>query len=341
MKKKILNSVIGIIGTAMLLLSCAVGCNDGGSKQAVNTETINEENVTTRAVPDTNKIPNTTEGEEIRYGRKLIANTALYIGPNGIAGKYLGNKMNCNNCHLDAGTRLRGLNFYNTFPTYPQYRGRENKILTLADRINNCIERPHNGLPMPVESREMKAIVAYMKWVSENAPEGYVPATDKKVDMELPEVAADYVAGGVLYEKHCKSCHGADGQGVWNVDSSTYTYPPLWGKYAYQRGSSMHRVIKSANFIMANMPYLTAMPDKPVLTYTEAINIAAFINNDSLHYRPTKVYSSNGDYPVSGVKPIDYDIAPYVDTFSERQHKYGPYKPIIQYHKANNLKVIF
>jgi thiosulfate dehydrogenase len=341
MKKEILNSVIVRMGIATLLLSFSQGCNDESNKRPVSTLSVNQVNVISQPVPDTNKIPNTAEGENIRYGRKLIANTAVYIGPSGTAGRYLGNKMNCNNCHLDAGTRLRGLNFYNTFPTYPQYRGRENKVLTIADRINNCIERPHNGVPMPVDSKEMKAMVAYMKWVSENAPEGYEPVTDKKVNMELPEIAADYKAGGLLYEKHCKSCHGADGQGVWNADSSAYTYPPLWGKYAYQRGSSMHRVIKSANFIMTNMPYLTAMPEKPVLTYSEAINIAAFINNDSLHYRPNKVYSSNGDYPVSGVKPIDYDLAPYVDTFSERQHKYGPFMPIIQYHKAKNLKVIF
>lgn len=341
MKKVILVRGIMRLAIAFSLFLFAMGCNDEGNNQPENTAMDVYENVSVHATPDTNKIPNTAEGELIKYGRKLISNTAVYIGPDGLAGKFLGNKMNCNNCHLNAGTRLKGLNFYNTFPSYPQYRGRENKVLTIADRINNCIERPHNGVPMPVDSKEMKAMVAYMKWVSENAPEGYEPVTDKKVNMDLPEIAADYVAGGVLYEKHCKSCHGADGQGVWNADSSTYTYPPLWGKYAYQRGSSMHRVIKSANFIMANMPYLTAMPDKPMLTYTEAINIAAFINNDSLHYRPNKVYSSNGDYPVSGVKPIDYDIAPYVDTFSERQHKYGPYMPIINYHKAKNLKVIF
>jgi thiosulfate dehydrogenase len=333
-----LNSSIVKLCFVVVVLFFVSGCGNETNKQpAVIAELTSNKN----QVPDTTKIPLTTEGEQIRYGRRLIVNTAYYIGPDGLAGKYLGNKMNCGNCHLDAGTRLKGLNFFNTFPTYPQYRGRENKVLTLADRINNCIERPHNGVPMPPDSKEMKAIVAYMKWVCDNAPMGYVPTEDKKVNTDLPAVAASSVAGAVLYEKHCKSCHGADGQGLWNVDSSTYTYPPLWGKYAYQRGSSMHRVLKSANFIMNNMPYLTAMPDKPLLTYAEAINIAAFINNDSLHPRPNKVYSSNGDYPVSGVKPIDYDLGPYVDSFSEKQHKYGPFLPIIEYHKINNLKVIF
>jgi hypothetical protein len=52
-----------------------------------------------------------------------------------------------------------------------------------------------------------------------------------------------------------------------------------------------------------------------------------------------KFLANKADY--QGVKPIDYDLAPYVDTFSERQHKYGPFMPIIQYHKAKNLKVIF
>lgn len=335
------NNNVAVQVAVITLMLITVACNNATNDEHTTPILPYEDTRTKYYTPDTNKIPNTYEGEQIKYGKRLIANTAYYLGPNGKVGKYLGNKMNCNNCHLDAGTRLKGLNFYNTFPTYPQYRGRENKVLTIADRINNCIERPHNGVSMPISSKEMMAMVAYMKWVSENAPEGYDPIADKKINMDLPEVAADCVAGELLYEKHCKSCHGADGQGMWNTDSSAYLYPPLWGKYAYQRGSSMHRVLKSANFIMANMPYLTAMPDKPILTYTEAINIAAFINNDSLHYRPDKLFSSNGDYPVSDVKPIDYDLGPYADTFSEQQHKYGPYLPIIKYHKAKELKVIF
>ena len=52
---------------------------------------------------DTTSIPHTPDGNLIRYGRQLITNTAYYLGPNGVAGKYA-NAMNCGNCHVAAGT---------------------------------------------------------------------------------------------------------------------------------------------------------------------------------------------------------------------------------------------
>lgn len=71
--------------------------------------------------PDTSTIPHDEFGEMVRYGRELIVNTAYYIGPEGKAGKFLGNKMNCTNCHLDAGTKPYAFNFYSTHARYPQY----------------------------------------------------------------------------------------------------------------------------------------------------------------------------------------------------------------------------
>ena len=34
------------------------------------------------------------------------------------------------------------------------------------------------------------------------------------------------------------------------------------------------------------------------------------------------------DYPDISKKPIDDPFGPYADTFSESQHKYGPFQPI-------------
>ncbi|TRZ75539.1 MAG: cytochrome C, partial [Chitinophagaceae bacterium] len=28
-------------------------------------------------------------------------------------------------------------------------------------------------------------------------------------------------------------------------------------------------------------------------------------------------------------KPVDYPFGPYADTFSEQQHKFGPFEPIV------------
>jgi len=123
-------------------------------------------------IPDTALIPKDKFGDEVRYGRQLLLNTAYYIGPEGVAGHYLGNKMNCSNCHQDAGTKPYSFNLLASHDNYPQYRAREGKILTLAERVNNCIMHPHNGRPLPLDSREMVAILSYLKWINGFVPKG-------------------------------------------------------------------------------------------------------------------------------------------------------------------------
>ena len=99
-----------------------------------------------------------------------MLNTAYYIGPDGVKGKYLGNKMNCTNCHQDAGTKPFSFNLMASHEHYPQYRAREGKVLTLAERVNNCVMRPHNGKPLPLDGEEMVAFLSYFKWINSFVP---------------------------------------------------------------------------------------------------------------------------------------------------------------------------
>lgn len=316
---------------------CMQSCGVETPVAFANNDTAQQEDLFTP--PDTATLPNDDFGNMVRYGRELIVNTAYYLGPDGTVGQHLNNKMNCGNCHLDAGTRPYALNYFSSHARYPQYRGRENKILSLADRVNNCIERPHHGKPIPLDSKEMLAITSYMKWLSQNVPVGKRVKGDDGVTLQYLSRAADPERGAIVYTKHCASCHGADGQGQWKYDSSTYAYPPLWGMHSYEVGSSMHRVLKAARFIKANMPDKQALWNKPVLTDEEAIDVAAFINDDRIHPRPKPLKSMG--YENIKVKPIDYGVGPYADTFSELQHKFGPYQPIIDYHERYELPIVF
>jgi thiosulfate dehydrogenase len=63
--------------------------------------------------------------------------------------------------------------------------------------------------------------------------------------------------------------------------------------------------------------------EKPVLTDEEAWDVAAYVNSMP---RPSKDLSM--DWPKIAKKPFDHPFGPYVDPFSEEQHKFGPYKPI-------------
>jgi thiosulfate dehydrogenase len=285
--------------------------------------------------PDTSTIPFDEFGSLVRYGRELIINTAYYIGPEGKVSKNLGNKMNCTNCHLEAGTKPYAFNYLSSHARYPQYRRREDRILTLADRVNNCIERPHNGKPLKLDCKEMTAMVCYMKWLGQNVPVNKHVNGDSPLKIELPDRAADPVKGETIYIRECKTCHGADGEGKMRMDGICYEYPPLWGLTSYQPGSSLHRVVKAAAFIYANMPNKNSSYLNPKLTVEEAFDVAAFVNDDRIHKRP--VNKGYVNYPNNNTKPLDYGTGPFIDTFPEMEHKFGPWKPIVEYRKKHNL----
>ncbi|MEO8414577.1 MAG: c-type cytochrome [Ginsengibacter sp.] len=284
---------------------------------------------------DTTKIPKGAYGEVVKYGRELVLHTAYYIGPNGTNGQYTGNKMNCANCHQDGGLKPYSFNLETSFRNYPQYRAREGKVLSLAERINNCIMHPHLGVkPLPLDGKEMIAILSYLKWISDSSHVDSNTPGVKNENIPFPDVAASSKRGEQLYAINCTRCHGTEGQGIMQNDSSTYIYPPLWGMKAYQPGSSMHRVIKLARWLISNMPYDKATHDKPFLTPQQAFDLAAFINDDSIHQRP---FVKELNYPHFEDKAIDYDRGPFNDTFPSSQHKYGPFKPIIAYWKSKGL----
>jgi thiosulfate dehydrogenase len=59
------------------------------------------------------------------------------------------------------------------------------------------------------------------------------------------------------------------------------------------------------------------------LTDEEAWDVAAFVNSQP---RPEKKFI--GDWPDLSGKPVDHPFGPFADSFSETQHKYGPFGPI-------------
>ena len=80
---------------------------------------------------------------------------------------------------------------------------------------------------------------------------------------------------------------------------------------------------KFSGYVKANMP-LGATYERPLLSDVEAWDLAAYVNSMS---RPSKDLS--GDWPDISKKPMDHPFGPYSDNFSETQHKYGPFQPIL------------
>ena len=277
--------------------------------------------------PDTSSLPHDDEGNLIRYGRILVANTGEYFGPGGkVSSK--ANGMNCQNCHLDAGTRLYANSYSAVHSIYPKFRARSGTVEHLEKRINDCMERSMNGEKIDSLSHEMRAMVAYINWVGKDVKKGVSPKGAAVEDLPYLDRAADPVRGKTAYEKHCITCHGNDGLGKLNDDGNTFLYPPLWGPRSYNTAAGLYRLSRFAGYIKSNMPNLTSNHDKPVLTDEEAWDIAAFVNSQP---RPEKKFTE--DWPDISKKPVDHPYGPFSDKFSETQHKFGPFKVIAEAHK--------
>lgn len=213
----------------------------------------------------------------IKYGRELIVNTAKYFGPKGsiLAGAI--NGLNCQNCHLQAGTAPFGNNYGAVAATYPQVRARSEKPEDIPFRINDCFERSLNGKALPLKSKEMKAITAYMEWLGKDVLKGQTPEGSGLIKLAYMNRAADSNKGGDIYDAQCARCHGNKGEGKMMPDGISYEYPPLWGDNTYNVSAGLFRLEKMARFLKANMPFGVSF-DKPTLSDEEAWDLAAFIN---------------------------------------------------------------
>ncbi len=275
------------------------------------------------------QIPVATEkGKLIYYGYELIAHTASYLGPKGSVQQST-NGMNCQNCHLEAGTKPWGLNYGSVFSTYPKFRERSGSVENIYKRVNDCMERSLNGKALDTNSKEMKAIYAYIQWLGNEVPKGKKVKGSGIEILPYLQTAANPLEGKMAYIQNCQKCHGSNGEGQVDTSGKMYLYPPLWGEHSFNDAAGLYQISKMAGFIKNNMPNGINY-HSPTISNEEAWNIAAYINAQP---RPSK--NKSQDYTVLSTKPIDYPFGPYTDSFSEKQHKFGPFEPIVLAKKKN------
>ncbi|HEU5147098.1 MAG TPA: c-type cytochrome [Chryseosolibacter sp.] len=268
--------------------------------------------------PDSTLIPKTKEGQLILYGKELVQHTARYLGPQGTV-KKISNGLNCQSCHLNAGTRPFANNFAAVSSTYPRFRSRSGALESMEKRINDCLERSLNGTTLEENSLEMRAMIAWFQWLGQSVPKDSVPPGTRIPMLSFLTRAADPAEGKKVYEKHCLVCHGVEGKGLRHPDGVEWTYPPLAGANSYNTAAGMYRISLFAAYVKNNMPFGTTY-DNPVLTDAEAWDVAAYVNSLP---RPVRIFPE--DWPDISTKPFDHPFGPYADSFSEAQHKYGPF----------------
>ncbi|MEP7168970.1 MAG: c-type cytochrome [Bacteroidota bacterium] len=338
-----------IISSAFLLetSSCSTdnqpGRNNPDSTLAVIAELFTEEKVWT--APDTATIPQDDEGKLISYGRNLMIHTSKYFGPKGSL-SLKSNGMNCQNCHLEAGTRPYGNNLGAVSTTYPKFSPRANSMVTIAGKVNECFSRSMNGDPIDTSGKEMNALVAYIKWLGKDFKKDEKLAGSGGIRApHFIDRAADTEKGRQVFDQFCSRCHGKDGEGQFVVDvlkdvtkqqggtattEDLYYYPPLWGDHSFNGVATLYRLSKFAGFVQDNMPYPMTYKTA-ILTDEQAWDVAAYVNS-----RERLIKDHSKDYIADiSKKPFDFPFAPYADNFPEDQHKFGPYTEMPSAKKAH------
>ncbi len=293
----------------------------------ITADTVEKKDETTYWIaPDINTITDAIQKERVEYGKELIVHTSKYLGPKGSV-MQISNGMNCQNCHLQAGTAVFGNNYGSVASLYPKFRARSGSVENIYKRVNDCFERSLNGKALDTAGKEMQAIAAYINFLGSNVIKGKKAEGSGFKELAFLDRAADPEKGMTVYIAKCQSCHQANGEGVFNADKTEYTYPALWGENSFNDGAGLYRISSFAKHVKYNMP-AGATYQTPQLTDEEAWDVAAYIISLA---RPH--INTPKDWPDISKKPIDHPFGPYADKFSETQHKFGPFKPIVEEQK--------
>ena len=218
-------------------------------------------------------------GASARRGLHLLRFTPESLPAFAISG------LRCTSCHQDDGLKPTAAPLTGSHARFPKYMPRSGAVVSLADRVNYCFTRSLAGNAVPVASREMTDILAYLAFISRDVPVGAQMAGAAGLVAMEDTLVGDPERGRVKFGQSCAVCHQQDGSGAGPI-------PPLWGPRSFSIGASMAREERAASFIWHNMPQSAPGSLRP----QEAYDLAAFINS---HPRPDSP-GKEADWPLGG-----------------------------------------
>lgn len=250
-------------------------------RSTLNPKVIDSSKFETPRLADMLAAPNSSQ---------LVRGMRLHLETKALLPNNVGNSLNCTSCHLNSGTVAEGSPFVGVSAFFPSYAPRAGKVITLEERINGCFKRSMHGKPLPLDSADMKAMVAYFDWMKRETKPGDKVA-GRGVGKIDPAIKPNVENGKHVYANQCAVCHGENGEGLKREDG-TPVFPPLWGDQSFNIGAGMARTYTAAAFVKRNMPI--GFHDKfPLgqggLSEQEAVDVAEYFTHQPRPDFPEKV----------------------------------------------------
>ncbi|MBU1214762.1 MAG: c-type cytochrome [Gammaproteobacteria bacterium] len=245
--------------------------------------------------PAERDMPKNEFGDAVRLGKSIFTDTQHY------AKKYVGNGLNCSNCHLDSGRMADSAPLWGAYVRYPAYRAKTKQVNTFEERLQGCFEYSMNGTAPKSGTPEMTALVSYAYWMSTGAPVNTKLKGAGFPKLNKPALAPDFARGQKVFTDNCQICHGSNGEGI-KVEGK-FVFPPLWGKESFNWGAGLHRIDTAAGFIKGNMP----LGKGGTLSDQESWDVATYVMS---HDRPADPRAKSG-------------VAAAKKDFHEENCKYG------------------
>lgn len=208
-------------------------------------------------------------GDVVRLGELLIEETNEHP----LTKPFVGNSLKCTSCHLNAGRHEKAGSFIGVAAAYPAFSPREQRVITLEDRILNCFIRSQNGTRPANGSEVPVAIATYITWLSQDTLLKMNPTNplgpNHMTMLDNPPAEPSIERGKSLYQDRCSSCHADDGIG-------TDDGPPVWGSMSFNDGAGLADVPKMASWLKVAMPL-----DDADLSDQEAFDVAVYVNSNA------------------------------------------------------------
>lgn len=147
--------------------------------------------------PDDSKIPDDDFGKMVKLGQAIFHDTQAN------AKEFVGNDLQCSNCHIDRGRLANSAPLWAAYVAYPAYRSKNDHVNTFQERLQGCFRYSLNGKAPPFNDKVLVALESYAYFLAQGLPTGDTKVAGRGYPALAKPANFDFQKGGDLSGEMC------------------------------------------------------------------------------------------------------------------------------------------